>query len=37
VTEKQAALTSGDFSAYGVADKKLNDAVAELLVLLDQQ
>jgi uncharacterized membrane protein (UPF0182 family) len=37
VTEKQTALASGDFSAYGAADKKLNDAVAELLVLLDEQ
>jgi len=36
VTEKQAALTTGDFTAYGVADKKLNDAIAEMLVLLDQ-
>ncbi|TFD31443.1 UPF0182 family protein [Cryobacterium sp. TMT1-19] len=36
VTEKQAALTTGDFTAYGVADKRLNDAIAEMLVLLDQ-
>ncbi|WP_174722073.1 MULTISPECIES: UPF0182 family protein [unclassified Cryobacterium] len=36
VTEKQAALTTGDFTAFGVADKKLNDAIAEMLVLLDQ-
>ncbi|WP_174722418.1 UPF0182 family protein [Cryobacterium cryoconiti] len=36
VTDKQAALTTGDFTAYGAADKKLNDAVAKMLVLLDQ-
>ncbi|MDJ0323087.1 UPF0182 family protein [Cryobacterium sp. PH31-AA6] len=32
--DKQAALTAGDFAAYGVADKKLADTIASMLALL---
>jgi uncharacterized membrane protein (UPF0182 family) len=34
LSDKQAALTAGDFSAYGVADKKLAETIASMLVLL---
>jgi len=34
IADKQAALTAGDFAAYGVADKKLSDTVASMLALL---
>ncbi|MDY7540989.1 MULTISPECIES: UPF0182 family protein [unclassified Cryobacterium] len=34
IADKQAALTAGDFAAYGVADKKLSDTVASMLSLL---
>ncbi|GAA3872176.1 UPF0182 family protein [Leifsonia kafniensis] len=36
MTEKQAALASGDFAAYGAADKKLSDTIAKMLALLGQ-
>ncbi len=34
LSDKQAALTSGDFAAYGVADKKLADTITSMLALL---
>ncbi|WP_174776550.1 UPF0182 family protein [Cryobacterium sp. TmT2-59] len=36
MTDKQAALAVGDFTAYGVADKKLTDAIGQMLTLLGQ-
>ena len=36
IADKQAALTAGDFAAYGVADKKLSDTIASMLALLGQ-
>jgi uncharacterized membrane protein (UPF0182 family) len=37
VQDKQAALTAGDFAAYGAADKRLSDAVSSMLALLGEQ
>ena len=34
--EKQAALASGNFAAYGVADAKLSATIAQMLTLLGQ-
>ena len=34
--EKQTALASGDFAAFGVADAKLSATIAEMLALLGQ-
>jgi uncharacterized protein len=36
LSDKQAALTAGDFAAYGTADKKLSDTIASMLALLGQ-
>jgi uncharacterized membrane protein (UPF0182 family) len=36
LADKQAALTSGDFAAYGVADKRLSDTIAKMLTLLGE-
>ncbi|MDH6236186.1 UPF0182 family protein [Cryobacterium sp. CG_9.6] len=36
LTEKQAALASGDFAAFGVADKKLSETIASMLALLGE-
>lgn len=37
MAEKQAALTAGDFAAYGVADEKLSETVDSMLALLGEQ
>ncbi|MBG6057874.1 uncharacterized membrane protein (UPF0182 family) [Cryobacterium sp. MP_M5] len=34
LSDKQAALSAGDFAAYGAADKKLADTIASMLALL---
>ena len=36
LAEKQAALSAGDFAAYGVADKKLAETIASMLTLLGE-
>ncbi|MGO4104914.1 UPF0182 family protein [Leifsonia sp. YAF41] len=36
MADKQAALEAGDFAAYGVADKKLSDTIAQMLALLGE-
>ncbi|WP_199182312.1 UPF0182 family protein [Cryobacterium sp. Y11] len=36
LTEKQAALTEGDFAAYGVADDRLAEIIASMLALLGE-
>ena len=36
VKDKQAALSAGDFAAYGVADKKLTETIASMLALLGE-
>ena len=35
MVEKDAAMASGDWAAYGVADKKISDALAQALALLN--
>ncbi|TFD50664.1 UPF0182 family protein [Cryobacterium frigoriphilum] len=36
LAEKQAALSSGDFAAFGVADAKLTETIASMLALLGE-
>jgi uncharacterized membrane protein (UPF0182 family) len=36
LADKQAALVDGDFSRYGAADKRLNETIAKMLVLIGQ-
>ncbi|WP_104176469.1 hypothetical protein [Cryobacterium sp. Y50] len=36
LTEKQAALTEGDFAAYGAADDGLAETIASMLALLGE-